>query len=48
MSLAEFSLEARVGTPLFGGALSVVPFVDSGMAGTTPTPTWRGAKIGAG
>lgn len=48
LSLAEFSLEARVGTPLFGGALSVVPFVDSGMAGTTPTPTWRGAKIGAG
>ncbi|WP_353230258.1 BamA/TamA family outer membrane protein [Novosphingobium sp.] len=47
-SLAEFSLEARVRTGLFDGGLSVVPFVDAGMVGTTPNPTMRGAKIGAG
>ena len=35
-------------TGLFDGALSVVPFLDAGMAGTTPTPTMRGAKYGAG
>jgi translocation and assembly module TamA len=48
LSLSEFSLEARVRTAMFDGALSVVPFVDAGMVGTTPTPTMRGAKFGAG
>ncbi|WP_428332222.1 autotransporter assembly complex protein TamA [Novosphingobium sp.] len=48
LSVAEFSLEARVKTGLMGGALSVVPFLDSGTAGATPTPTMRGAKFGAG
>jgi len=48
LSLAEFSLEARVRTALFDGAMSVVPFVDAGMVGTTPTPTMRGAKFGTG
>ncbi len=47
-SLSEFSLEARFKTGLFDGALSVVPFLDGGMVGTTPTPTMRGAKFGAG
>ncbi len=48
LSLAEFSLEARVRTGLFDGALSVVPFLDGGQVGETPTPTWRGARYGAG
>ena len=48
LSVAEFSLEARVRTGLANGALSIVPFVDTGMAGATPTPTMRGAKFGAG
>jgi translocation and assembly module TamA len=48
LSLSEFSLEARVRTGLFDGAFSVVPFLDGGMVGTTPTPTMRGAKFGAG
>ena len=48
LSVAEFSLEARIRTPLMDGGLSVVPFLDSGMAGATPTPTMRGAKFGAG
>ena len=48
LSLTEFSLEARVRTGMFDGALSVVPFVDAGMVGSTPTPNMRGAKFGAG
>ena len=48
LSVAEFSLEARVKTRLMDGGLSIVPFLDSGMAGATPTPTMRGAKFGAG
>ena len=48
LSVAEFSLEARVKTGLLDGSLSVVPFLDAGMAGATPTPTMRGAKFGAG
>ena len=48
LSLTEYSLEARVRTGMFDGALSVVPFVDAGMVGSTPTPTMRGAKFGAG
>jgi translocation and assembly module TamA len=48
LSATEFSLEARVRTGLADGAISVVPFLDAGMAGTTPVPTMRGAKFGAG
>jgi translocation and assembly module TamA len=48
LSLTEFSLEARVRTGFADGALSVVPFIDAGSIGETPTPVTRGAKIGAG
>ena len=48
LSLIEFSLEARIRTGFADGALSVVPFIDAGTIGETPTPTLRGAKIGAG
>ncbi|EGD57322.1 surface antigen (D15) [Novosphingobium nitrogenifigens DSM 19370] len=48
LSLSEFSLEARIKTGIFGGGFSIVPFVDAGMAGSTSTPTMKGAKIGAG
>lgn len=48
LSLTEFSLEARVRTRIAGGAVSLVPFVDAGTIGETPTPVVRGAKYGAG
>jgi translocation and assembly module TamA len=48
LSLTEFSLEARVRTGIADGAFSIVPFLDTGMVGTTPAPTMRGAKFGAG
>lgn len=47
-ALTEFSLEARVGTSLFDGALSVVPFVDAGAVDTTTSPRLRDLKFGAG
>lgn len=47
-SLYEFSLEARVKTGLFGGALSVVPFVDAGGADTSPVIGLRDMRYGAG
>lgn len=47
-SLTEFSLEARVRTGLFGGALSVVPFVDAGAVDAGPTPRLRDIRYGAG
>lgn len=47
-SLTEFSLEARVKTGLFDGALSVVPFVDAGAVDTGPTPALRDIRFGAG
>lgn len=47
-SLTEFSLEARVRTPLLGGALQVVPFVDAGTVGNSSTPGFDEIKIGAG
>ena len=47
-SLTEFSLEARVKTPLFGGALSVVPFVDAGSVNESTSPSLRGMRYGAG
>lgn len=47
-SLTEFSLEARIKTGLFGGAVGVVPFVDAGTIGPKETPTLNGMRIGAG
>ncbi|WP_022677649.1 autotransporter assembly complex family protein [Novosphingobium sp. B-7] len=47
-SLTEFSLEARVKTGLFGGAVGLVPFVDAGTVGTNATPTLSGMRLGAG
>jgi len=47
-SLTEFSLEARVKTPLFGGAVGLVPFVDAGTVGPNATPTLSGLRLGAG
>ncbi len=47
-SLVEFSLEARVKTGFFDGALSVVPFVDAGSVGQGTTPDFEEIKIGAG
>jgi translocation and assembly module TamA len=47
-SLVEFSLEARVKTGMFGGALSVVPFVDAGNVGHSSTPTLNNMRFGAG
>ena len=47
-SLSEFSLEARVKTGFFDGALSVVPFFDAGAVGVDPTPGFDALKFGAG
>jgi len=47
-SLAEFSLEARIATSMFDGALSVVPFVDAGTVGPNRIPTFDGLRFGAG
>lgn len=47
-SLTEVNLEARIGTPLFSGALSVVPFVDAGSVDNGATPDFSDIRIGAG
>lgn len=47
-SLSEFSLEARVRTGLFDGAISLVPFIDAGAVDDTSTPRFRNVKLGAG
>ncbi len=47
-SLAEFSLEARVRLPIFGGNFGVVPFVDAGNIYTESIPKFSGFRIGAG
>ena len=47
-SLYEFSLEARVKTGMFGGALSVVPFVDAGGVDESALPRLRDIRYGAG
>jgi translocation and assembly module TamA len=47
-SLAEFSLEARVRLPVFGGNFGVVPFVDGGNIYTSSLPKFSGFRIGAG
>jgi translocation and assembly module TamA len=47
-SLVEFSLEARIRTGMFDGALSVVPFVDAGSVDRSSLPTFEDFRIGAG
>ena len=47
-SLSEFSIEARVRTGLFGGSLSLVPFLDAGTVDDGITPQFRGLRFGAG
>jgi translocation and assembly module TamA len=47
-SLVEFGLEARIPTPLFAGALEVVPFVDAGSVSTGSTPDFGEIRYGAG
>ena len=47
-SLVEVSLEARIETPLFDGAVEVVPFVDAGTVGLQSTPDFRFIRYGAG
>ena len=47
-SLSEFSIEARVKTGLFGGGLSLVPFLDAGTVETGATPQFRDLRFGAG
>ncbi|WP_106638864.1 autotransporter assembly complex protein TamA [Allosphingosinicella vermicomposti] len=47
-SLAEFSLEARVRTPLFDDSLSLVPFIDAGNIYTSEIPDVSDLRFGAG
>jgi translocation and assembly module TamA len=47
-ALSEFSLEARVKTGLFGGALSVVPFIDAGAVDRGAMPRLTDIRYGAG
>jgi translocation and assembly module TamA len=47
-SLAEFSLEARIRLPIFGGNFGVVPFVDAGNIYTSSLPKFTGMRVGAG
>ena len=47
-SLSELSLEARVRTGLFGGALAFVPFIDAGAVDETTTPSLSDLRFGAG
>jgi translocation and assembly module TamA len=47
-SLVEFSLEARIKTPLMGGAIELVPFFDAGTVGQESTPDFDFVRYGAG
>ena len=47
-SLVEASIEARIGTGLLDGAVSVVPFFDLGSVSTSTTPDFGEIKMGAG
>ncbi len=47
-SLVEFSLEARIETGLFDGAVEVVPFVDAGSVSVDNTPDFGLIRVGAG
>ena len=47
-SLVEASIEARIGTGFFDGAVSIVPFLDAGSVSIEPVPDFRFVKYGAG
>ncbi|WP_084625202.1 BamA/TamA family outer membrane protein [Erythrobacter cryptus] len=47
-SLVEAAAEARIDTPLFGGALEVVPFIDAGTVARGATPDFGEIRAGAG
>jgi translocation and assembly module TamA len=47
-SLAEFSLEARIRLPIFGGNFGVVPFIDAGNIYPGSLPSFKGMRVGAG
>ena len=47
-ALSERSLEARVRTGLFEGALACVPFIDAGAVDETSTPSLSDLRFGAG
>ncbi|MFO6445782.1 autotransporter assembly complex protein TamA [Erythrobacter sp. NE805] len=47
-SLVEAAIEARIPTPLFGGAVEVVPFVDAGSVSRGSTPDFGTIRYGAG
>ncbi|WP_264394313.1 BamA/TamA family outer membrane protein [Porphyrobacter sp. ULC335] len=47
-SLVEFALEARIPTPLFSGAIEVVPFIDGGSVARGSTPDFDEIRFGAG
>jgi translocation and assembly module TamA len=47
-SLYEFSLEARVNTRFFGGALQLVPFFDAGGVEADVMPKFNDWRYGAG
>lgn len=47
-SLLEASIEARIQTPLFDGAVEVVPFLDAGTVSLGSTPDFRFVRYGAG
>jgi len=47
-SLYELSFEARVQTGLFGGGLSVVPFIDAGGVDEGTIPSFSDIRYGAG
>lgn len=47
-SLYEFSIEARIPTGLFQGALQVVPFLDAGGVETGSVPHFNDWRLGAG
>src|SRR5690606_25321559 len=47
-SLTELSVEARIRTGLFDGALGIVPFIDAGTVGSDSTPGFDEIKLGAG
>lgn len=47
-SLVEGSVEARIGTGWFGGAIQVVPFLDAGAVDESVTPSFNDLRFGAG
>lgn len=47
-SLYEISVEARINTPWFGGALQLVPFLDGGGVDNAMMPRFRDMRYGAG